>query len=65
MMTQFVNTMDRLGQDISQQIGLQQAVAPLTPEEMGMPSTELMLKLLAIHVEAMKRCRELSQPAEL
>ncbi|KAJ3054447.1 Exocyst complex component 5 [Rhizophlyctis rosea] len=65
MMTQFVSTMDRLGQDISQQIGLQQAVVPLTPEEMGMPSTELMLKLLATHVEAMKRCRELSQPAEL
>ncbi|KAJ3045432.1 Exocyst complex component 5 [Rhizophlyctis rosea] len=61
----FAATMDRIGQDISVQIGLQAQTVQLTPEEMGMPSTDLMLKLLGIHVEAMKRCRELSQPGEL
>ncbi|KND04859.1 uncharacterized protein SPPG_00558 [Spizellomyces punctatus DAOM BR117] len=65
MMTKFVSTMNVLGQEVAQQIGLQAAPEPLSPEEMGLPSVQLMLKLLDMHVEAMARCKELTPPSEL
>ncbi|KAJ3152868.1 Exocyst complex component 5 [Geranomyces variabilis] len=65
MMNSLVTTMNVLSNEVAQQIGLQAAPEPMTPEEMGMPSVSLMLKLLQAHVEAMTRCRQLTQPSEM
>ncbi|KAI9001673.1 exocyst complex component Sec10-like protein [Gaertneriomyces semiglobifer] len=65
MMTKLVSTMNVFGQEMAAQIGLQNAPTPLTPEEMGLPSVALMLRLLDIHVEAMHRCQQLSPPSEV
>lgn len=65
MMTKIVSNLNVLGQEVAQQIGLQPAPEPLSPEEMGLPSVQLMLRVLELHVEAMARCRELTQPSEV
>ncbi|KAJ3417219.1 Exocyst complex component 5 [Chytridiales sp. JEL 0842] len=38
---------------------------PLTPEDTGVPSVELMVRLLEVHIEALNRCRELSKLPDL
>ncbi|KAI9102714.1 exocyst complex component Sec10-like protein [Phlyctochytrium arcticum] len=65
MMTKLVSTMNVLGQEVAQQIGLQSLPESLSPEEMGLPSIPIMLQILDLHVEAMARCKELTQPSEL
>ncbi|KAJ3021108.1 Exocyst complex component 5 [Thoreauomyces humboldtii] len=64
MMSKLVSTMNNLGQEVAQQIGLQPAREAMSPEEMGLPSVSLMLKLLEAHVEAMRRCKELTSSSE-
>ncbi|KAJ3252097.1 Exocyst complex component 5, partial [Borealophlyctis nickersoniae] len=65
MMTHFVSTINTFGHELSAQMGLQPAAAALTPEEMGLPSVALMVRLVSVHVEAVRRCRELSQGQDL
>ncbi|TPX60009.1 hypothetical protein PhCBS80983_g02072 [Powellomyces hirtus] len=65
MMGNLMTTMNAMGQEVAQQIGLQAAPEPISPEDMGLPSVSLMLKLLQAHVEAMSRCRELAPPSEV
>jgi hypothetical protein len=38
---------------------------PLTPEETGVPSVELIMKILEVHIESLNRCRELSKMPDL
>ncbi|KAI8824861.1 exocyst complex component Sec10-like protein, partial [Fimicolochytrium jonesii] len=65
IMSKFVTTMNVLGQEVAQTIGLQPASERMSPEEMGLPSVQMMTGLLELHVEAMARCGQLTKMSDM